>query len=95
MSSDPWADVYTQRSTASSSSSSIYSSVYGEIKETVGVPEVKPADLDAQKFTLDPSVAFWKYYSPEIVDDQAPLPEQLRWLSRVSASSLPSTLLHV
>lgn len=89
---DPWAEVYTQRPPAASgSASSIYSSVYGPIKETVEVPDVKPADMDAQKFTLDPSVAFWRDYSPAIVDDKAPLPEQLRWLTGVHAAS-PHTL---
>lgn len=52
---------------------------------------MKPAELDALKFTLDPSVNFWRDYSPEIVDDKAPLPEQLQWLNKVCRrSELPA-----
>ena len=86
---DPWAEAYTQNA-ASSNSSSIYSSVYGPIEEAAEAPLVAPAELDALKFTLDPAVAFWRDYSPVIVDDVAPMPEQLRWLSRVRAALPPA-----
>lgn len=55
---------------------------------------MKPAELDALKFTLDPSVNFWRDYSPEIVDDKAPLPEQLQWLNKVCRRSESPTDAH-
>ena len=60
-----------------------YTGVFGNMTEVGELPSLKPADADAARFELHPSVAFWHDYAPEVADDEAPLNEQLSWLARV------------
>lgn len=44
-----------------------------------GQPALKPAQLDAQKFTLHPSVAHWRAFDPQATADKdAPITQQLQ-----------------
>ena len=61
----------------------IYTGVFGAMTAANELPSLKPADADAARFELHPSVAFWHDYVPDIVDDEAPVAEQLRWLAKV------------
>ncbi len=60
-----------------------YTGVFGTMAPVSDLPTLKPADADAARFELHPSVAFWHDYAPEVADDEAPLNEQLSWLARV------------
>ena len=61
----------------------LYTGVFGNMNAVGDLPSLKPADADAARFELHPSVAFWHDYVPEVADDEAPLNEQLSWLARV------------
>jgi hypothetical protein len=61
----------------------LYTGVFGPMTAANELPSLKPADADAARFELHPSVASWHDYVPDIVDDEAPVADQLRWLAKV------------
>ena len=70
----------------------LYSGVFGNMNANTELPSLKPADADAARFELHPSVAFWHDYAPDVADDDAPLATQLRWLARVRPARVPTAI---
>ena len=82
--------IVDDRATSAATKPNIYNGVFGMMDSDGDLPSLKPADADAARFELHPSVAFWHDYAPEVADDEAPLNEQLSWLARVRHDAIAS-----